>query len=127
MIDVCAHPIRRRCHGRRILWCCPLLQAHPDGARRSVGTADLKDALDAGIADFWVVPSRQFFLLVIYPVIGLVAGRGMARYDVLPRAWPLLADFTLVGPVVATGMYELSRRAGRVIFRRWRTGAGGRT
>ena len=31
-------------------------------------------------------------------------------YDVLPLAFPALAGFTLVGPLIATGMYELSRR-----------------
>lgn len=77
---------------------------------RTIGTADLKDALVAGFADFRAVPTHLFFLLVIYPVIGLVAARVLAGYDVLPLVWPLLAGFTLIGPVVATGMYELSRR-----------------
>ncbi len=80
---------------------------------RTIGTADLKDALVAGFADFRAVPTHLFFLLVIYPVIGLIAGRVMAGYDMLPLVWPLLAGFTLIGPVVATGMYELSRRRER--------------
>ncbi len=77
---------------------------------RTIGTADLRDALAKGIADFKAMPTHLIFLCVIYPVVTLILGRTYAGYDVLPLVFPLLTGFTLIGPLVATGMYELSRR-----------------
>jgi uncharacterized membrane protein len=75
-----------------------------------IGMADLRDALAKGIADFSAVPTHLVFLCLIYPVITLIAARTTAGYEVLPLVFPLLAGFTLIGPLVAVGMYELSRR-----------------
>jgi uncharacterized membrane protein len=79
-------------------------------AVRSIGVADLKDALVEGFADFKAVPTHLIFLYLIYPIIMLVAGRMIAGYDVLPLIFPLLAGYTLVGPLGAAGMYVLSSR-----------------
>jgi uncharacterized membrane protein len=80
---------------------------------RTIGAADLVDALASGLADFKAVPSHLVFLCVIYPVVTLVAARTYAGYDMLPVIFPLFAGFTLIGPLVLTGMYELSRRRER--------------
>ncbi len=77
---------------------------------RSIGTADLKDAVMKGIADFNAMPTHLVFLCLIYPIVTLVAARLYGGYDVLFLAFPALAGYTFVGPLVATGMYELSRR-----------------
>lgn len=77
---------------------------------RTIGTADLFDALAKGYDDFKAVPSHLFFLCVIYPVVTLVFARAYAGYEILPLLFPLAAGFTLLGPVVAIGGYELSRR-----------------
>ncbi len=79
-------------------------------AIRSLTVDDLKDILARGFADFRAVPTHLIFLLLIYPAIGLLAARVSAGEEILPIVWPLLAGFTLIGPVFATGMYELSRR-----------------
>jgi uncharacterized membrane protein len=79
-------------------------------AVRSIGVDDLKDALVEGFADFKAVPTHLIFLYLIYPIIMLVAGRMIAGYDVLPLIFPLLAGYTLVGPLGAAGMYVLSSR-----------------
>ena len=76
----------------------------------TIGPGDLRDALAKGLADFEAMPTHVVFLCVIYPVVMLIAARTYAGYDVLPLIFPLLAGYTLIGPVVATGMYELSRR-----------------
>jgi uncharacterized membrane protein len=75
-----------------------------------IGMADLRDALAKGLADFNAMPTHLVFLCLIYPIVGLIAARISAGYDVLPLVFPLLAGYTLIGPLVAIGMYELSRR-----------------
>lgn len=77
---------------------------------RTIGVADLVEALVKGFDDFKAVPTHLIFLILIYPIVMLVMGRVAAGYDVLPLIFPLLAGYTLVGPLVAIGMYELSRR-----------------
>ncbi len=77
---------------------------------RRIGTADLKDALAKGLDDFKAMPTHVVFLCLIYPIVTLIFARTYAGYEVLPLVFPLLAGFTLIGPLVATGMYELSRR-----------------
>jgi uncharacterized membrane protein len=80
---------------------------------RSIGLADLGDALRLGWEDFKAVPSHAIILCVIYPVLGLVLFRMVLGYSVLPLLFPLAAGFTLIGPFAALGLYELSRRRER--------------
>ncbi len=77
---------------------------------RRIGTGDLIDALVRGLDDFKAMPTHVVFLCLIYPVVTLLFARTYAGYDVLPLIFPLLAGYTLIGPLVAIGMYELSRR-----------------
>ncbi len=76
----------------------------------TIGVADLTDALTKGIADFKAMPTHLVHFCWIYPVVVLIGARSYAGSDVLPLAFPLLTGYTLIGPIVATGMYELSRR-----------------
>jgi uncharacterized membrane protein len=77
---------------------------------RIIGPSDLKDALVKGYDDFKEKPSHLFFLAAIYPLTTLVAGMAAARTELLPLIFPLVSGFALVGPLVAIGLYELSRR-----------------
>lgn len=92
----------------------PIANARAHGATQpivhAIGVADLKDALAKGLADFQAMPTHLAFFCVIYPVLTLVFARAAAGYEVLPLVFPLLAGYTLIGPLVAVGMYELSRR-----------------
>jgi uncharacterized membrane protein len=76
----------------------------------TIGLADLRDALHKGIEDFNAVPSHAVFLCLIYPVVGLILFRLLFGYDILPLVFPLIAGFSLIGPLAAVGLYELSRR-----------------
>ena len=76
----------------------------------TIGVADLTDSLTKGIDDFKAMPTHLVHFCWIYPVVLLVGARTYAGYDVLPLAFPLLTGYTLIGPLIATGMYELSRR-----------------
>jgi len=82
---------------------------------RRIGLSDLRAALAAGFADFTSCRSDVLFLCAFYPVAGLVLGRLAFGYNVLPLVFPLVAGFALVGPLVAVGLNEMSRRreAGR--------------
>jgi uncharacterized membrane protein len=75
-----------------------------------IGMADLRGALVKGFADFNAMPTHLVFLCLIYPIVTLIAARTAAGYEVLPLVFPLLAGYTLIGPLVAIGMCELSRR-----------------
>jgi uncharacterized membrane protein len=76
----------------------------------SIRTPDLKDALIKGIADFNEMPTHLVFLCLIYPIVTALAGWIYSGHNALPLIFPLLAGYTLIGPLVAVGLYELSRR-----------------
>jgi uncharacterized membrane protein len=77
---------------------------------RRIGLADLKIALARGFDDFGANRDDVIFMCVIYPIIGLVLGRLAFGYGMLPLLFPLAAGFTLVGPLAALGLNEMSRR-----------------
>jgi len=88
-----------------------LPEAKPDlPAVRTIGIADLKDALRKGFDDFWAMPTHAIFLCVIYPILGLLLARVAFGYAIEPLLYPLAAGFALIGPLAAIGLYELSRR-----------------
>jgi len=76
---------------------------------RDISSADLWIALRRGYKDFLAKPSFVFFLAIIYPVISLILIRFIGGYDVLPYLWPLIAGGTIVAPIAALGLYEVSR------------------
>lgn len=86
---------------------------------RSISVADLRDALARGFADFWVQPTHLIVLCVIYPVVGLFLSRLTFGYDILPILFPLISGFALIGPLAATGIYELSRRREQSLDMAW--------
>jgi uncharacterized membrane protein len=77
---------------------------------RRIGTAELRQALSKGLADFAANRTDVIFLCVIYPLVGLVLGRLASGYGVLPLLFPLASGFALVGPFAAVGLNEMSRR-----------------
>lgn len=77
---------------------------------RTLTTGDLRDALKKGAKDFAAARADVMFLVLMYPVIGLVlAGIGF-NLNLLPLLFPLAAGFALLGPLAAVGLYEISRR-----------------
>ncbi|TMI99135.1 MAG: DUF2189 domain-containing protein [Alphaproteobacteria bacterium] len=85
-----------------------LTQAQPK--IRTIGLADLTDALARGWDDFRAMPSHAVFLCLIYPIVGFVMFRLALGANVLPLLFPLAAGFALIGPLAALGLYEMSRR-----------------
>ena len=77
---------------------------------RRIDVADLKAALAAGWSDFLAIPTQLVFLCVLYPIAGLIAARAAVDTGLMPLLFPLVAGMALLGPVLAVGIYELSRR-----------------
>jgi uncharacterized membrane protein len=82
--------------------------AHP--TIRTITISDLLDALARGWADFSAMPSHALFLCLIYPVVAIFVAGLTLGYNILPLAWPIVAGFALIGPIMAIGLYEMSRR-----------------
>ena len=77
---------------------------------RAVTVADLRAALAAGWSDFTYAPQFGLFFGGIYVVGGLLI---LAFLTVFAAPWliiPIAVGFPLIGPFVAVGLYEVSRR-----------------
>ena len=98
-----------------------LVRPAPDAVPvRAITVDDIRAALRAGLADFTAMPTHVVFLVLIYPVIGVIIARVTVDGDLLPLAYPMAAGFALLGPFAALGMYELSRRRERGETPTWR-------
>lgn len=87
---------------------------------RRIRVADLGTALRRGWTDFLDTPTQLFFLCIIYPLIGLLAGTLAAGDDAMHLLYPMAMGFALVGPVAALGLYEISRRREKGLPASWR-------
>ena len=74
-----------------------------------IGLHDLAAALRLGFADFAACRSDAILLCVFYPLAGLVIGKLIIGGGLLSMAFPLVAGFALLGPLLATGLYQMSR------------------
>jgi uncharacterized membrane protein len=79
-------------------------------ALRRISPRDIGHALRAGYEDFMAWPSHAAFLVVIYPIVGLLLAYATAQQNVIALFYPLLAGFAILGPFAALGLYEVSRR-----------------
>ena len=86
---------------------------------RKIAPADLKEVLAKGLDDFMAMPTYSIFLIVIYPVVGLILLRLTFGYALLPIVFPLIAGFALLGPFAAIGLYEMSRRREQRLVASW--------
>ncbi|RMH45540.1 MAG: DUF2189 domain-containing protein [Alphaproteobacteria bacterium] len=77
---------------------------------RRLSLSDLSAALRAGWDDFQALRSDAMFLCLFYPVAGLVLFFLVSAGSLLPLLGPLVVGFALLGPVFASGLYEMSRR-----------------
>lgn len=77
---------------------------------RRITVADLREALRKGAGDVGALRDDVLFIGVIYPLAGLVLAAAAFNYNLLAMLFPLASGFAIVGPVAATGVYEMSRR-----------------
>lgn len=71
---------------------------------------DLRTALGKGLDDFRACRTDVMVLCIVYPLVGLLLARVAFGYDLLPLLFPLASGFSLIGPIAALGLYEMSRR-----------------
>jgi uncharacterized membrane protein len=77
---------------------------------RRIEVKDIREALEEGVSDFWAMPSHAAFLGLVYPLCGMVLAYAPSYQNALQLLFPLASGFALVGPLVAVGLYEMSRR-----------------
>lgn len=81
-----------------------------DPVVRRVGIADIAEALAAGLRDFQAYPLYGLMLGGLYAAGGTAIVLCLTAFGLVYFAYPLAAGFALIGPFVAIGLYEISRR-----------------
>lgn len=81
---------------------------------------DLNAALREGWSDFNDKRGDLIFAALIYPAIGLLAAFAANGGPLTHLLFPMAAGFALLGPVAATGFYELARRREAGLDASWR-------
>lgn len=75
-----------------------------------VHAADLLGVLKQGAADFEAKPTHGVFITLIYGLIAMFTALVGLGENFLLLLFPLLAGTAIIGPLAASGLYELSRR-----------------
>ena len=94
--------------------------AEPAPATRRVGAADCFAALSEGFDDFLAMPTYPVFVGLFYGVAGIAIAAFSSLGNAVHLMFPLAAGFAIIGPFVAIGLYEMSRRRERGLPVRWR-------
>jgi len=81
-----------------------------DPVVRRITTADIAEALSQGLRDFQAMPLYGLAFGALYAVGGIIIVLSLTRFGLVYLAYPLAAGFALIGPFVAIGLYEVSRR-----------------
>ena len=81
-----------------------------DPVVRAVTQADIAEAISAGLRDFQAKPLYGMVFGGLYALGGMAIVLSVTALQMTYLAYPLAAGFALVGPFVAVGLYEVSRR-----------------
>ena len=89
---------------------------------RTIGLNDLWQSLKEGYDDFSARPTVGMVLTVLlYLLFALLLTLFLVGGNLLHLAFPIVAGFTLIGPVVSIGLIEMSRRRERGLDVGWRS------
>lgn len=91
--------------------------AHP--RVHDISARDLHWALRAGVNDFLALRGDILFAAFIYPTVAILAAAFALDVRLTPIVFPIIAAFSLMGPVLAIGFYELARRRKEGAEPRW--------
>jgi uncharacterized membrane protein len=81
-----------------------------DPVVRRIGAADIAEALGQGLRDFQAAPLCGLAFGALYAAGGIAILLCLTAFGLVYLAYPLAAGFALIGPFVAIGLYEVSRR-----------------
>ncbi len=87
---------------------------------RRIGPRDCFAALTEGFEDVLEMPTYPAFVGLFYGLAGVALVSLTSFGNALHLAYPLAAGFALVGPFVAVGLYEMSRRREQGLAATWR-------
>lgn len=87
---------------------------------RAATIDDIRTALAQGWRDFLAAPLYGLVFGGVYALGGLLVVSTVALLDMAYLAYPLAAGFVLIGPFIAAGLYEVSRRLERGDALDWR-------
>lgn len=76
----------------------------------AIGFADIADALRKGLSDFTSAPLFGLFFGGVYALGGIVIALSLTVWDIPWMIYPVAIGFPLIGPFIAVGLYEVSRR-----------------
>lgn len=81
-----------------------------DPVVRAISLGDVAEALIEGVRDFQAAPLYGMALGAIYCAAGIIIVLSVTTLGMGYLAYPLAAGFALIGPFVAVGFYEISRK-----------------
>lgn len=82
----------------------------PEPVVRAITHDDVRAALSEGLSDFRAAPAYGLFFGAVYAAGGILLVLLTVYSGMGYLAYPLAAGFALIGPFVAVGLYEVSRR-----------------
>lgn len=80
---------------------------------------DLKECLSKGIADFRQAPMFGLFFGGIFAFGGILIVQSFYVWEKGWLIYPMIVGFPLIGPFIAVGLYEVSRRREQGLPLRW--------
>ena len=81
-----------------------------DPVVRPIAVADIAEALGQGLRDFQAMPLYGLMFGALYAAGGILIVLSLTAFGMVYLAYPIAAGFALIGPFVAIGLYEMSRR-----------------
>jgi uncharacterized membrane protein len=81
-----------------------------DPVVRPIVASDIAEALVQGLRDFQAMPLYGLIFGALYAAGGILIVLSLTAFGMIYLAYPLAAGFALIGPFVAIGLYEMSRR-----------------
>ncbi|QKV17222.1 DUF2189 domain-containing protein [Oricola thermophila] len=77
-----------------------------------IAFGDLAEVLRAGLSDFARAPQYGLFFGGVYAAGGIIIALSLTIWKIPWMIYPVAIGFPLIGPFVAVGLYEVSRRIG---------------
>jgi uncharacterized membrane protein len=86
---------------------------------RRITGADVTRSLADGWRDFMEMRGDILFLMILYPLIGIIAAVALTGGPLVPLFLPIAAGVGLLGPLAAVGFYEMARRRESGLHSNW--------